>query len=257
MDNTSGRRWARTFLALALSISVVGNVAHTVLAESSISLWLRVPGAVIWPIFTFGGIEIVVHMVWERSFTHRLGRNIILLPAIPAAITSYQHLYSLLLMMGEERFIASIGPLAIDGMMVGCTMVLLFTRPQTPTADVEPALQRLEALALEQTSGDWDSAAERELSAIEPTSPAPIGQRTPRGEVSSALRTAVAELISGVPAVQVSTGQGASRSVIGRYHKVMRILRDDPNALIDVGQEKVRQELVDEIRAAMRQERVR
>ena len=49
MNNVSGRRWARTFLALALFVSVVGNVAHTVLAKSEISLWLRVPGAVIWP----------------------------------------------------------------------------------------------------------------------------------------------------------------------------------------------------------------
>jgi hypothetical protein len=251
MQNTSGRRWARTFLALALFVSVVGNVAHTVLADSSISLWLRVPGAVIWPLFTFGGIEIVVRMVWERSFTHRLGRNIILLPAIPAAITSYQHLYSLLLMMGEERFIAAIGPLAIDGMMIGCTMVLLFTRPEVPLLDVTAPLERLEALEQEQAAQDWSAAAEIELAPeitaeqIKPISPAV--PRAPRAVSWDVART-VEMIVDGAKDPEILAATGASKTTAGRFRKVAKQLQADPRASIDSAAEKVRPEHVQMIR---------
>jgi hypothetical protein len=257
--NTDGRRWARTFLALALFVSVVGNVAHTVLADSTISLWLRVPGAVVWPLFTFGGIEIVVRMIWERSFTHRLGRNMVLLPAVPAAITSYQHLYSLLLMMGEERFIAFIGPLAIDGMMIGCTMVLLFTRPRSIAAELD-AIDR-----------EWSTA---ELDAIElpppsaPTSPAPVTwtqDPAPENPSSSRIRagsqaqeSAVRAMLAGTMKLeQVAQEHSVGLSTLRRYAKVHRTLHTNPHALIDVRAEKVRPELVNVIREHARAEATR
>lgn len=243
MNNISGRRWARTFLALALFVSVVGNVAHTVLAESEISLWLRVPGAVIWPVFTFGAIEIIVRMIWERSWTHNIARNILLLPAIPAAITSYEHLYSLLLLMGERAFIAMIGPLAIDGMMIGCTMVLLFTRPGlTPTAvDLDELLERYDV------NGDWDRALEMELEQtqeIVPVSPAPTGpsvSRTPRATWDARVVAEMSvdgrrtqEIVDAVP--------GAGRSTVDRFRKVAKMLQADPRAVIDAKAEKLRPE---------------
>jgi hypothetical protein len=252
MHNTSGRRWARTFLALALFVSMVGNIAHTILADSHISLWLRVPGAVLWPLFTFGGIEIVVRMVWERRFSHYLGRNIILLPAIPAAIISYQHLYSLLLMMGEERFIAAIGPLAIDGMMIGCTMILLFTRPVTQShLDVTAPLERLKALEQEQTAQDWSAAAEIELAPeitaeqIAPTSPAV--PRAPRATSWDVART-VEMIVDGAKDPEIQAATGASKTTAGRFRKVAKQLQADPRASIDSAAEKVRAEHVQMIR---------
>jgi hypothetical protein len=253
MNNISGRRWARTFLALALFVSVVGNVAHTVLAESEISQWLRVPGAVIWPVFTFGAIEIIVRMIWERSWTHNIARNILLLPAIPAAITSYEHLYSLLLLMGERAFIAMIGPLAIDGMMIGCTMVLLFTRPGIlPDApDLDEVLTRYEITE----DLDWDIAAQIELTHTPedvPVSPAPVSAppaapRAPRAVSWDASR--VAELVvDGEKTQTVMDQTGASRPTVDRFRKVAKILQADPRAVVDHAAEKLRPEYVSMIR---------
>jgi hypothetical protein len=118
---------------------VVANVTHTVIAESEITLWLRVPGAVIWPAFTFGGIEVLVRMIWSRSWSHGVTRWVLLSASVPAAITSYQHQNALLQAMGEIGFIQAIGPLAIDGLMIGCTMALLFTRNLPAAPDWQPA----------------------------------------------------------------------------------------------------------------------
>lgn len=78
-------------------------------------------------------------------------------------------------------------------------------------------------------------------------------KRSPRGEVTPALRAAVDALLAGVPTAQVERGPGAADAVIGRYAWVVRTLRDNPNAPIDCKAKKVRPALVDEIRAAMRE----
>lgn len=230
MDNSSGRRWARGFLVTALAVSLVGNIAHTVLATSDISLWLRVPGAVVWPVFAFGGIEILVRVIWSRTLSHRFSRAMILLPVLPAAITSYEHLRSLLLMMGERPFIATIGPAAIDGMMVGCTLVLLFTRPEiVPTSiDLDEMIDRYGI-------GDWDTAVQTEL--VEPlpetpVSPAPIGERRTRSRWDA---RRVCELaIDGVKAPAAHEQTGIGQSTYARYLRVARQLQTDPRAAIDV-----------------------
>lgn len=236
IDNSDGRRWARAFLFIALFVSMVGNVTHTVLADSSISLWLRVPGAILWPAFTFGGIEIIVRMIWERRWTHSFARNMVLFPAVPAAIISYEHLYSLLLMMGEKRFIAFIGPLAIDGMMVGCTMALLFTRK------VSEQLSGATVFVLQYPApiGPMPAPipASREWSTEElieaPVSPAPVSTeraaRAPRSEWNA---RAVAEMaIDGAKAREIHEKIGVPMSTAGRFAKVARTLRANPQAEI-------------------------
>lgn len=256
-DNTSGRRWARATLTGSLFASIVGNVAHTVLADSTISLGLRVPAAVIWPLATFFAIEVLVRMIWAPRASHKLARFMLVTPAIPAAVTSYEHLHALLLLMGEKVFIAWIGPAAVDGLMIGCTMALLFTRRTVETiADVTDGLLRLETLASEQERMAETMRGEALMSELEndtlpeaPVSPAPMRSRAPRGEVSPALKEAVSALLSGQKAEE---GPGASRAVIGRYAKVLRTLRDNPHAPIDCATEKVREELVNVIRAEMR-----
>lgn len=238
IDNSDGRRWARVFLGLALFVSMVGNVTHTVLAESSISLWLRVPGAILWPLFTFGGIEIIVRMIWERRWTHSFARNMVLFPALPAAIISYEHLYSLLLLMGERQFIAFIGPLAIDGMMVGCTMALLFTRkvaeqaaPIVAEVDVDEVLSR-------------HGVGQEEMPI--PISPAPQAPRTERAPraVEWDVRQVAEMAADGVKAAEIHTATGVSPAVAGRFTKVAKALRANPAAEIDAKAEKIRPEAV-------------
>lgn len=239
-DNVSGRRWAYGTLTGSLFASIVGNVAHTVLAQSSVSLALRVPFAVFWPLATFFAIEVLVRVIWEPRASHRLARFALATPAIPAAVTSYQHLHALLLLSGENVFISWIGPAAIDGLMIGCTLTLLFTRAARGVLVEAPVSAPVAEMA-ELESPELPDA---------PVSPAPVSAppRASRGEITPALSAAVEALIDGVKPVE---GPGASRAVIGRYGKVLRTLRNDPRAPIDHVAEKVRPELVETMRRAV------
>lgn len=237
-DNTSGRRWARATLTGSLLASIVGNVAHTVLADSSITLALRVPAAVIWPLATFFAIEVLVRMIWQPRTSHRLARFMLIMPAIPAAITSYEHLHALLLLMGENTFIAWIGPAAIDGLMIGCTMTLLFTRSAPAEILPEPVAEMTELESPELPEAPVSPA---------PVSTSPATPRVPRGQITPALSAAVEALIDGA---KPEEGPGASRAVIARYAKTLRVLRNDPHAAIDFTAQKVRPELVETMRRA-------
>lgn len=264
-DNSNGRKWARFWLVVALLVSVVANVAHTVLADSAISLWLRIPGAVVWPLFTFAGIEVVVRMIWERRWTHSVTRWAILAAAVPAAITSYTHQYNLLGMMGEAPHTQVIGPLAIDGFMVGLTMALLLTRP-VPAGTEQPA----PAARAQLSELDADEVLERWTEQLAPVSPAPLteqieavyanavvgseqpGEQPRRRAGNAELEQKVRSLIAD-PELKV----GTENSTVRRYAKVARALRDNPAAVIDCKAEKVRPELVAIMREHFNLERVR
>ncbi len=247
IDNTNGRKWARFTLALSLTASVAGNITHTVLAASTISLGLRVPGAVLWPVFTFLGIEVLVRIIWERSFTHRLARNMVLFPAIPAAIVSYEHLHGLLLMMGEDRFIAMIGPLAIDGAMIGCTMALLFTRATPALPDEPPAETVTEPKA-------WFVAEDGESVVPAKIALPPAEKRVPSGQKSAAMEKAVRLMLEGRRQEAVDSGL-IGDSTLRRYEKVRKVLRDDALAEIDCKAQKVQPHLIEIMRQELKMER--
>lgn len=260
--HSNGQRWATGGLIFGAAISLMGNVAHTFLADSTISLLLRVPLAVLWPVALFVGIEILVRIDWRRNVIDWFGKVLLVGPvAAVGAVVSYLHLHSLMGMAGEDWFSKLIGPAAIDGLMLGSTVALLALRAHSsaPEAlspeEVKQAEERLSLLAEEQTEMDWSVAAEIELGAEmlaeAPISPAPAIERAPRGEISPYLRAAVEALMNGErPEVG---GPGASAAVVGRYSKVLRTLRDNPNASIDIKAEKVKPEIVDILRSHARE----
>lgn len=133
-----------------------------------------------------------------------------------------------------------------------------YVTPEIAPEEVEQAEERLSLLAEEQAEMDWSAAAEIELGTemlqdapISPAPSAPTVERAPRGEISPALRSAVQALINGErPEVG---GPGASAAVVGRYSKVLRTLRDNPNAQISATAEKVKPELVDLLRSHARE----
>jgi hypothetical protein len=257
IDNSNGRKWARFTLALALLLSVAGNVTHTVLAASTITLWLRVPPAVAWPVLTFLGIEVLVRIIWDRSVTHRLARNMVLLPAIPAAIVSYEHLYSLLLLMGERGFIALIGPAAIDGAMIGMTIVLLTTRPALvaiPSIDFaaerEPMRKAQEAAAeieVERRLNEW---LEKPLN-IAPVSPAPIAEPKERAERKPRAGWDAGELarllLDGTKDSEIVSKLGIGASTLNRYRRAEKAISADRNAHIPA-EWKVRSDVAQALR---------
>jgi hypothetical protein len=213
IDNTSGRRWARFALVATLFVSVVANITHAVLADSEITLWLRVPGAAIWPILSFLAIEIIVRIVWRRTWAHALARLFILGPAVPAVIVSYEHQERLLGMMGESGIVQAIGPLAIDGLMIGCTLALLFTRPTLTPPASEPAPAEAE---IEQDP----IPAPVEVPAIER---APRAPRPPAADGARAI--AVRALLVGATPAAAAAESGLSVQNVRKYGQAVRALR--------------------------------
>jgi hypothetical protein len=138
----SGHGWAYLGVALGLTASVAGNVANTVLAESTVSLWLRVPFAVAWPVFLGIGIEVLTRIAWERGWKHWAARAILVGPmSLVSGFMSYLHLHHLMILSGEPGLAQAVGPLAVDGTLFGCTVALLVTR--TKARHVEDAGQRM------------------------------------------------------------------------------------------------------------------
>jgi len=281
MGNNNGHNYARFWLVVALIVSVTANITHAVLAVSDVSLWLRVPGAVVWPMFTFAGIEVLVRVYWEKRWTHNLTRTMLLAASVPAAITSYEHQFTLLGMMGETSVIQFIGPLAIDGLMIGCTMTVLLTRkrPAQETPAENPLHEkggpvgsepinlglRLEAAAREVVpaharrdsvvisgavrKGRLEAAA-REI--------VPARARKDSGVIGEAVRLILEEM-PGMSVADIKDKTGVSVATIRLYMKIARLLRNDPRA--DIGPKvdgrSVRSDLVAVIRDHMNRARVR
>lgn len=259
-NNSNGRLWARGWLVAALFVSIVANITHTVLADSSIHLALRVPGAIVWPLFTFAGIEIVVRMIWERRFTHSFARVVLLAAAVPAAITSYEHQYSLLGLMGERQLIQVIGPLAVDGLMIGCTMALLFTR------DVPAALSLPVIASAREDTEDLGREADAILARYEEEmreiledipddalamndeldNPVPIPDPSSptrpllRIHATSAQQEeAIRFALEGMRAKEIAPKVGAGLSTVARWTRVVGMIIRDPSIEIDCAKERV------------------
>jgi hypothetical protein len=126
----SGRGWAYTGTILGGLSSIAANVAHSCIPPVGAPAdWHPQYGAIAvsmaWPIFLFVAVEILIKVPWPRGFAYHLLRWCGLLPvAIVAAFVSYRHLSGLLAHYGEERIVAVLGPLAVDGMMIMATGAL-------------------------------------------------------------------------------------------------------------------------------------
>ncbi len=264
MEAFEGRRLVRAVLLFSLAVSMAANVGHTLLAESVIPAWLRMIGAVIWPLFVFFGVEITVRVAWQLIAGHRaltaLARLAVLVPAVPAAITSYEHMHAVLLAMGERPFIAMIGPGAVDVMMIGCTITLVITRAARQAAG-EPEHDEQKERSVEQpeqVSAPPMTVPREMLAPVAPDLGAVVTEQRARAPRSAPeqLENAVEQLLAGATVSAAAEGNGVGRSTVQRYQKVKVALKLDPAAEIDCKAEKVNPELVERIRAAL-QERSR
>ena len=119
-----GRGWAYTGAVLGGVSSIAANVAHSFVPPVNAPTgWHPQYGAIAvsmaWPIFLFVVVETLIRVQWPRGWSYHLLRWCGLLPvAIVAAFVSYRHQSGLLSHYGEERIVAVLGPLAIDGMMI-------------------------------------------------------------------------------------------------------------------------------------------
>lgn len=245
----------RRTLFFTLGLSVLANVGHTLLADSQVPVWLRMIGAVTPPILVFLGVDITVKTAWDAITGRRggiwLARLLILVPGIPAGITSYEHMHAVLLAMGEKQFIAMIFPGAVDLMMIGCTITLVLLQRIPPAA---PEVMTMTVELTESPIEDFD---------VKPWTPEHGEQlarkvrqstRSPRNPGEQ--EKAIAMMMGGQAAEAVEQGlMGAS--TMRRYQRAERILRTNPAAYTtaeDLAAEKVRPELIGQIRDAIAKE---
>lgn len=132
----SGRYWAFIAIGFGACVSIAANVAHSYLPpEGANTGWRPETGAVVfsvfWPVALFFAVEIMARIKWPRGWQWKLVRFGGLLPVTAvAAIVSYQHLSGLLAHYGENGMTSTIGPLAVDGLMVMATGALIATKAE-------------------------------------------------------------------------------------------------------------------------------
>jgi hypothetical protein len=132
-EPVTGRGWAYLGALLGGAVSIAANVAHSYVPPPGAPPgWAPERGAVIgamfWPFALFVAIEILARTAWPAGRRWVALRFAGLLPvAVVAAVVSYRHLSGLLAFYGEDPLTATIGPLAVDGLMVMATGALLAT----------------------------------------------------------------------------------------------------------------------------------
>lgn len=161
--NENGSKWARSGLVFGVIASVAGNVSNACLTDSQASIILRVPLAVVWPVALFIGVEVLVRNRAVRGLLARIGQLALLSVTVPTAITSFVNLHALMIKAGEPGMAQLTGPLAIDGLMLGCTVMMLAAR----VVDM-PAVQDMPPLPTPTTEEDWakiESVATQDITA--------------------------------------------------------------------------------------------
>jgi hypothetical protein len=118
--SSKGVRWAYLGMGIGGVASILANVAHALLPASP------PPGSVIaaafWPVALFVTIEILAKNAWPTGARWTLLRWGGTLPvAAVTAVVSYRHMSGLLTAWGEDPLTATIGPIAVDGLLVMST----------------------------------------------------------------------------------------------------------------------------------------
>jgi Protein of unknown function (DUF2637) len=125
--------WGYAGAVLGGLVSIAANTAHSFVAPAGAPATWRpatgaVVGAVFWPIALFIAIEILARTAWPSGKGWAAVRFVGLLPvALVAAVVSYNHLSGLLAHYGEDRLTVTIGPLAVDGLMIMSSAAVMAT----------------------------------------------------------------------------------------------------------------------------------
>lgn len=225
---SSGRSAARAGLACGAALSILGNVAHTVLTASEVSLWQRIPFAVVWPAALFLAVEILVRVQWRNRLLDWIGRVLLVGPvSAVAAIVSYLHLHHLMIMSGEPAAASILGPVAVDGLMLGSTVALLAIR---------------EALLAQPPDERAPVISPPKISVPQISLPA----RSSPGDRQ--IGDAVEALLGGATVLTTAAQHGVGQSTLRRYARVIRLLRENPDLMVDHAAEKVRPGVVEMIK---------
>lgn len=236
-----GRAWAYLGVLMGFSLSITANVAETVLTETSIPLALRLPFAIAWPGLTYVAIEVLTRTMWARfawkrgqSWAHLITRLVLWVPVGGvAAYSSYLHQSHLFALGGEPGPIVTYGPLAVDGMLFGCTATLIITKVVRERMDVAP----INFSDLDEEFMRLESVLPQPAEDARPISPAPVRTRKPRGRWDAAKVVEMA--VDGATPQEAHEATGIGVSTFYKYLRVAKILKGNPQALVRFDEIKV------------------
>lgn len=180
MTPKSGRVIAWLTFSLGIGVSIAGNIGHAASDGMYPGEWL---GAAFWPLALLLSIEVLTRVRWQRGKRWALARFAGLAAvSIVAAILSYLHLRSLLLFWGEPVFQATIGPAAVDGLMlIAATALLSISKePKEP----EPTLDTVGRESRHQVYDPVDAEIEQLLK---------VAEEKPKVETSKSVTASDAE----------------------------------------------------------------
>lgn len=157
MTPKPARALAWLTFAVGIAVSVLGNIGHAASDGMQPGEWA---GAAFWPTALLLSVEILVRVRWQPQKRWTIARFAgLIVVSIVAAILSYLHLRSLLMFWQYGEFQATIGPLAVDGLMLIAAsallsishestvvqpvtaQVLVSAAQQVPVADAAPAVE--------------------------------------------------------------------------------------------------------------------
>jgi hypothetical protein len=216
----AGVGWAYIGVMLGGVVSVAANIAHSFVPPAGApSGWRPMQGAVLsavfWPVALFVAIEILSRTTWPAGFGWRIVRLGGLLPvAVVAAVVSYRHLSGLIRYYGEDGLTATVGPLAVDGLMIVASAALLASPSSPPSTVMSPVAEQatLPTGPVEDVASADDPVTPTASAdaTTEPAAPAKDGARSPsrRFQLDEARAFIRAEL---------GAGRNPSGAAVGRH----------------------------------------
>jgi hypothetical protein len=209
--------------------------------------------AVFWPVLLLVAVEVMARTPWPGGWQSIALRFAGLPPvALVAALVSYRHMAGLLSFYGEDTLTASLGPLAVDGLMVMATGALiatspartphphLDTRPDTGTAghtapDTDTAPDTAADTTSWPDSDPWPEPDTEPVVTASQIDPA-AGARPRRVDASSGTAAAVARLHAadpGLSAAVIAARLGVSDRTVRRH--LARLTARPPLHLLPAG----------------------
>ncbi len=146
-EPVAGRSSAWIGFAVGIIASIAANVLH---AMESTWTYPELVGAAFWPTALLISVEVLTRVAWPHGWQWGITRFAgVVIVAVVAAALSYLHMRSLLLSWGEGPFQATIGPAAVDGLMlISATALLAISRTAAePLVETQTAEERPEILA--------------------------------------------------------------------------------------------------------------
>jgi len=207
----TGRLFAYIGVCVGLGISIAANFAHAT-AHKGAPSWAPYLSAS-WPLLLFLALEILTRVQWSGRgvWVARAGVAVV---AVVAASLSYSHLRDLLIhQAGEAVWAATIGPLAIDGIMAISAAALL----TTSSGAIHGPVTRLDAVA-DPAQGAPGAAQEAHQGMPEDRTTEPDHRTTPQVTASQAVqerpKTPVSQDAIDRVLLAVRSGQPMGKSAI-------------------------------------------